>query len=786
MLPAFVPDVLARLPQWVYWQSEITVDGKRTKVPYQVSNWKRLAASTRPEEWDTFEDARTNYNLSNRTGVGFVFQQGGGIFGIDVDDINKVDPEHQEASLRLRALIHEHFPTYCEVSPSGTGRHYIGFGALPEDVQAIKDSKYGIEIYDKERFFTFTGEVLAERNELLNCQDALNDLVHTMRQANVASRAVASDEQDPRSVEQIIADIRAWRNGGEFSFIMDNPLPTVLSRHKNDHSSADMALANFIATATKDADKAVEIFRRSCLYRAEGKGGYKPESKYIEDYLIKMCFGKVWGENIVKDRQRAEAAAEGKAVASALVASERAKEQNKGADFAKMYGISLPMLDATRRDVPFPPGIAGDFIKAIHDGCYNPLPEFAVAVGMAFLSGVTGRAYRFQNHGLNSFFIVAAKSGTGKTQSINSLQGLLSRLDNPMIADRLYAVSGKTVQGLQTYFEKAPAGAWITDECGAQVRALTDPSNQNDHELKDAINALFDAAGPGKKWRPPASVRSQKEDKSITSLSCGIGWFTTREKVYSALGDDEVADGFLSRFVPIFYEGTMGDDNFDPIDKFPPNVARTLNTLWSIVSDNDVHMPVDGVGNQSKMVKVGIRDEAQQALRYFGTEARNVTRRAQDENDPLPDAFIAMSRVAVTAQRLAATCAVMDNPVQPTVTLEHVEWAIQLVGSRMMHVLELMSTGEVGGGNNKEFEVVRIVMKRELAKNPNGVKRSPLTTALRQRLPFSKPRFGTSYDAAARAVDAMVREGLLVQEAVDTGGRTANMYLPTNDPFWKF
>lgn len=785
MLPRFVPEALARLPQWVYWQSEITPDGKPTKVPYQVDNWTRLAASTRPEEWATYADLEFNYVASNRTGAGFVFAPGGGVFGIDIDSLEKVAPEDQDASMRLRALIHEHFQTYCEVSPSGTGRHYIGYGALPEDIRSIKDSKYGIEIYDKERFFTFTGEVIDNRTELADCQDALTDLAHTMRGATVAAEAAVTHEDDARTIDQIIAEVSGWTNGGEFVQLMRDPITTTLSRYKQDHSAADLALCNFIATATKDQDKAVEIFRRSPLWRDGGKGGYKPEQKYIDDYLVKRCFGKVWGENVAKEKIRAQLAEEGKAAADAIKAKAE-KHESDPTSFARQFGINLPMLDTTRKDCPFPPGKAGDFVRSVYEACATPVPEFAISVSMAFLSGLCGRAYRFNGSGTNSFFMVGAKSGTGKTQSITALQRLLGGLDNSLIADRLYAVSGKTVQGLHPYFEKAPCGGWITDECGAQVKALVEPSGQNDHELKDAINSLFDAAIPGKKWRPPASIRSQKEDKSITCLSVGIGWFTTREKIYAALNDNEIADGFLSRFVPVFYNGAMGDDNFDIRDEFPPEIKRTLNTLWAIISENDVHMPMDGVANSSKTVKVEARPEAAEALRYFGAEARNVTRRAQNEHDELPEAFIAMSRVGLTAQRLAAVCAVLDNPVQPVVTLEQVEWAIQLVGSRMLHVLELMATGEVGSGDRIEVPTIVRVMKRLIRQHGARVPMAALHDRLRLVLPFKEARIGPM-NSVKQAVNNMIDEGRLIKhvEVDGTAGRPGTYYMATGDIIWK-
>ena len=801
-LPAYVPPELARLPNWVFWQHEVTTTGKITKVPYQVENWKRLAASTRPEEWATYDQAYLNYPFSDRAGVGFVFAEGVNIFGIDLDDLDKVAEADQEAAMRLRIMIREHFPTYREVSPSGKGCHYIGFGSLPPEIRSIKDSKYGIEVYDKERFFTFTGNVIDGMNQLANCQDALTDLAHTMRGAAVAARATIHNENDPRPVETIVASVIGWVNGDEFRRLMHDPLQVTLSRYKNDHSAADLALTNFIATATKDVNKAVDIFRASPLWREGGKGGYKPEQKYIDDYLVRICFGKVWGERALKEQQAAVMTSEGERLGNELIAAAQAqaeREAPKGeptlepvkqiveaGSFARQYRVNLPYLDVSDGTAHYPPGMAGAFVKSIAEACATPVPEFAIAVGMAFLSGVVGRAYRYKGQGLNSFFMVGAKSATGKTQHIMAVQKLLGGMANPQMADRFYAVSGKTVQGLQTYFERYPAGAWITDECGSQIKALTEPQGQGDYELKDAINSLFDAAVPGKKWSPPASRTSQKEAKTITCLSVGIGWFTTREKIYRAINNDEVADGFLSRFTPIFYNGTMGADNHNIRDELPEQVAKLLATLWAIILENDMHMPLDGVANNSKAVKVAATQEATDAFFTFGQETRNLTRRAQAENDDLPDAFVAIGRVNITAQRLAGVCAVMDNPVAPVITIEHAKWAIQFVGSRMLHVLELIATGEVGSDDSIEVPTIVRVVKRLLVKHGAKVPSWALHDKLRLVLPFKAARIG-AMNAVKQALNQMIDDGRLHRATDNDGhqGRPMVYYTITNDAVWK-
>lgn len=802
-LPAYVPPALASLPQWVFWQYELTTTGKVTKVPYQADAWRTPAASTRPEEWTTYAVAAANAEWADKAGVGFVFAAGGGVFGIDVDDLEKVAPEHQDTAFRLRQMLAVHFPTYREVSPSGKGCHYIGYGSLPAEIGAIKDSKYGIEVYDKHRFFTFTGNVIDGMSDVVDCQEALNDLAQTMRGSAVAARGAYVNQDDARSVEQVVAAISGWANGDEFRRLMFDPLNVTLSRYNNDHSAADLALGNFIAAGTKDVNLAVNIFRGSPLWREGGKGGYKPEQKYIDDYLVRTCFGKVWAEKAIETERMKVAVAEGDRIGNEIIAAMERKEavdttpaipaapgqpkaeKNSGA-YARRYSVKLPYLDTSDPVAHIPPGVAGMFVDAVQRACPTPVPEFALAVSLAFLSGVIGRAYRFRGQGLNTFFMVGAKSATGKTQSITAVQNLLASLNVPQMGDRFYSISGKSVQGLQSYFERFPAGAWITDECGAQLKVLTAPTSQADHELKDAINSLFDAASPGKKWRPPASMRSNREDKPITCLSVGVGWFTTREKIYTALGDSEIADGFLSRFTPIFYNGVMGDDNFNVATEFPDRVKKTLETMWPIILENDMHMPLDGVANQTKAVNVGITDEAKDAFHMFGIETRNLTRRAQAESDDLPEHFIAMARVGITAQRLAGVCAVLDNPVMPVIQMQHVTWAIQFVGSRMLHVLELIATGEVGNGDSIEVPTVIRMMRRLMRKHGPRVPSYDLHDRLRSVIPFKEARIG-AMNAVKQAVNNLVDEGRLLRfvDEHNTVGRPTTYYQATHHDIWK-
>ena len=235
----------------------------------------------------------------------------------------------------------------------------------------------------------------------------------------------------------------------------------------------------------------------------------------------------------------------------------------------------------------------------------------------------------------------------------------------------------------------------------------------------------------------------------------------------------------------MFYNGVMGDDNENIQDEFSAHMKRVLGTLWAIVLENDMHMPLDAVANTSKTVKVGILPDADAAFKLFGSETRNLTRRAQDDSDDMPDHFIAMARVGISAQRLAAVAAVMDNPVAPVITMDHVRWAIQFVGSRMIHVLELIATGEVGSDDSVEVPTIVRVMKRLMLKHGARVPSWALHDKLRLVMPFKVARIG-AMNAVKQAVNNLVDEGRLTR-AQESGnvGRPLVYYTVTDDPIWK-
>lgn len=174
--PSFdrVPAALRQMKQWVVWKAvpKRKRDGtvKITKVPYNP-NTKRQASSSKSKTWGTFEQAVDAYSLDTEfAGIGFVFSSNDDFIGIDLDSCFNEDGSLRPDAHNAVALIN----SYTEKSPSGTGLHIICRGRLPGSGHC--DNKNGREIYQEDRFFTITGEIVEDKAEVEERQQQVAEI----------------------------------------------------------------------------------------------------------------------------------------------------------------------------------------------------------------------------------------------------------------------------------------------------------------------------------------------------------------------------------------------------------------------------------------------------------------------------------------------------------------------------------------------------------------------------------------------------------------------------------
>lgn len=158
---AALPADLTELDRWVAHRSKVPVDC-HTGTAGNVTD---------SATWVSYEEARAFTAAHPETGLGFVLN-GDGIVGIDIDHclINgKVaEPQVQTILNRVRS--------YSEISPSGSGLHIYVRGQWPEGARnKIKlNDGIAVEVYDRNRYFTVTGNRYGEITAVVEDQPLLD------------------------------------------------------------------------------------------------------------------------------------------------------------------------------------------------------------------------------------------------------------------------------------------------------------------------------------------------------------------------------------------------------------------------------------------------------------------------------------------------------------------------------------------------------------------------------------------------------------------------------------
>lgn len=136
-----IPNELKQYKNWVIWNDK--------KVPFDPKTGK-TASSNDPATWGTFEEANKGVKKYRKEGIGFVFSKSDPFVGIDLDGLKGL--RNGNMPRKARELV-KALNSYTEISPSGKGLHIIVKGKL----HGPGINADGIEIYDKKRYFTVTG-----------------------------------------------------------------------------------------------------------------------------------------------------------------------------------------------------------------------------------------------------------------------------------------------------------------------------------------------------------------------------------------------------------------------------------------------------------------------------------------------------------------------------------------------------------------------------------------------------------------------------------------------------
>jgi primase-polymerase (primpol)-like protein len=262
-----LPSELFAYKQWVLWR-KVEVQGRTTKIP--LSPWNGRPANCRdPRTWSTYRHAQYARRKFAFDGIGFVFTEADPFCGIDLDHC-----QNAAGTLTTEALdLIRRFNSYTEQSPSGGGAHIL----IQAKLRGNGRRSGKLEIYDRHRYFTITGQHLSDTPlAIQNRQEALDQIMADLFPTPTSTLVAAFQSAQCMSDEELLQRAFNARNGERFRRLWAGDA----SDFDHDHSRADLALCRALAFWCGGDSKRVDrLFRRSGLMREKwdrsaGDGSY--------------------------------------------------------------------------------------------------------------------------------------------------------------------------------------------------------------------------------------------------------------------------------------------------------------------------------------------------------------------------------------------------------------------------------------------------------------------------------------------------------------------------------
>ncbi len=263
-LAGCVPACLRERAQWVCWEY-VERDAKPTKCPISPTKGGK-ASSTDPATWGTFDQALAACQAAGLEGVGFVFSADDPFAGVDLDKC--IDPTTGQPKPWAQAIL-DRLDGYSEISPSGGGVKIFIRASKPGPRCKTGYEDGAIEMYDRDRFFTTTGQSLHDPPKDVDERQVAVDALYTQvfgAPVNIpAPQATASNNGQLHldDDEVIRLACASKKSGAKFASLWAGRW----NEFFNSRSEADSSVVFTLAFYTKDAGQIDRIFRRSALMR---------------------------------------------------------------------------------------------------------------------------------------------------------------------------------------------------------------------------------------------------------------------------------------------------------------------------------------------------------------------------------------------------------------------------------------------------------------------------------------------------------------------------------------
>lgn len=358
-------------------------------------------------------------------------------------------------------------------------------------------------------------------------------------------------------------------------------------------------------------------------------------------------------------------------------------------------------------DLPWPPGFVGKLAQYIYSAAPRPVREVAVVAALGLMAGICGRHWQIPKSGLNIYVILVARSAIGKEAMHDGVSSLISACEKKLMTAGLFVNFTKHASGpaLIKSFIASPCFVNVLGEVGHLFKMMaTAKAGDAAYSLREQWTTLYTKSASTSNAGGISYSATDNNVALLGSVAYSMIGETTPGKFLQALSSDMMEDGFMSRFTVVEYDGERPDKNpalvEEPNEHLVTALVNVMQKAQTLYHDN-------------RFQPVQPTPQAEAMLNSFEIECdKRIV--AAGSFEPRRQMW---NRAHLKVLRIAALLAVADNCHNPSISIEHASWAIQLVKRDITAFTKRLGSGDVGDGDNaRERKLVHIM--REYNSNP--------------------------------------------------------------------
>lgn len=377
---------------------------------------------------------------------------------------------------------------------------------------------------------------------------------------------------------------------------------------------------------------------------------------------------------------------------------------------------------------PFTPAAAGGLIGAIAqwslDSARRPVAEFSVLAGLAFVATMFGRqAVGPTGAGLNLYLVGIAGPGFGKEHAHKTLHTVA--LDTGM-QDLIGPGEVTSGSAIEKVARRRPVFVMPWDEMGVVLQSVTGAGSSSwAKTIRKVLLEVFSKSTSVWSGKEHADPLKDSSSEPIHAPTISLFGMSTPTTFYRGLTEETLSDGFVARLVVVEAKVRPNRQEAPPLMVTPMSLSKMLKEARAALPVGDTAKANwRNATMRPNLYTVPWQDEEAER-RWLAIEDWQYE---QIEEHGAHDGLV--GRTAEHVVKIATVRALSNNPSNPRVSVEDIEWAYAVV----QRSIDSLDAGAREYMSGSQFEELCKAIMREL----NGAGGEMAQSALVRRRGVSK------------------------------------------------